>query len=120
MTLLDSLHGPTGLLAELLVAAREKRIGECRVFGGARVAERDERIPPQVPSVVPRDVQPPVALPQGVAVFAQPVGQPHVRFGSVGQRGVAAALLDAAVPRADVLTDVAPIDLRAELRAVLG
>ena len=36
----------------------------------------------------------------------------------VGRGQVAAPLLDAAVPRADVLADVAAVDLRAELRAV--
>ena len=43
-----------------------------------------------------------------------------MRLGTGGRLDVGAPLLDAAVPRADVLADVAAVDLRAERRAVLA
>ena len=83
----------------------------------ARVAERDERVPAEPAGVVARDEEAVVLLDQRAAVGLEP--GPQVDVSGIGRRSVVAALLDAAVPRADVLTDVAAVDLCSELLAVL-
>src|SRR5438477_175091 len=86
---------------------------------GTDVLLRDRRVPLEQAAVVARDVQPPVALAQLVWVGREPVGERDVRLGAGRQARLCATLLDAAVPRADVLADVAAVHLCAEPRAVV-
>src|SRR5262245_60698698 len=83
------------------------------------VACRNERIEPEAAAVVTRYVQPVEALPQRLRVAAQPFQERDVRRRVRRQRLVGAPLFDAAVPGADVLTDVATVDLRFEVLAIL-
>ena len=96
-------------------------------FAGERAARRrarlavlegDRRVPLQQAAVVARDEQPVVAAAELVRVGLQPLDERDDRLGAVRQRLAGAALLDAAVPRADVLADVAAVDLGAEVLAV--
>src|SRR6266516_6770120 len=82
----------------------------------ADVPGRDERIPLQPACVVSRHVEAVVATDELLPVGGQPLDERDVRL--AGGRRVGAALLDPAVPRTDVLADVAAVDLRAEVLAV--
>ena len=95
-------------------SARARRA--CARLVVADVAERDERVPAQPARVVPRHVEPVELVDQLARVGLEPRDQIDVR-GRVGLQ-LRAPPLDAAVPRADVLADVAAVDLRAELGAV--
>ncbi len=81
----------------------------------AAVAECDERVSAQEPRIVPRDVEPVVVAHERLRL--EPVDEVDVP--RVARRLAGAALLDAAVPRADVLADVAAVDLGAERGAVV-
>src|SRR5205823_15097190 len=85
----------------------------------AGVSERDERIAAQVARVVLRHVEAVVSRGQRRAVALEPIRKTDVRLGAVRQRILRTTLLDAAVPGTDVLTDVASVNLRAQLGAVL-
>src|SRR5262249_17828191 len=78
------------------------------------------RIEPEAATVVSRDVEPLEPAPKLVRIGAQPVHERDMRCRGVRQRFAGPPLLDAAIPRADVLADVAAVDLRTELGAVLG
>src|SRR5215218_7078971 len=107
---LDSLPRPRGCLGQQLVVPAEVRQELLDIFGTARVPERDDRVPLEPPSIVARDVQAVVPLDELVIRRTQPVDQRHAGLRTRRLRQVAAAFLDAAVPRADVLTDVAAVD----------
>src|SRR5438270_10302879 len=112
--LLEPLERPRGVVAHHLVAAVGV-VGEHRpVLGSARVAERDERVPAHVARIVPGDVETVVAAPELVAVRLEPLHERHVRLGPGGKRLVLPPALDASVPGADVLADVAAVDLAFE------
>ena len=85
----------------------------------ARVSGRDERVAAQVARILAREVQALVALAQLLVAGLEPLDERHVRLGVGGRSRVLAALLDPAVPRADVLADVAAVHLGSELAAVL-
>ena len=88
--------------------------------GAAGVAERHERVSPQVPrSRFPArtDGRSAHATPRRRPRASRPATRPALR--AVGSRLVRPPFLDAAVPRADVLADVAAVDRRAEVLAVL-
>jgi hypothetical protein len=82
------------------------------------VARGDERVPLQPACIVSRHEQTVVTTLELGHVGLEPVEERHVRLGAFRQQVAASALLDAAVPRAHVLADVAAIDLRLELFAV--
>src|SRR5439155_5743426 len=96
-----------------------KRRRSRAVLEPAGVSQRHERVSPQIAGVVPGDVEAVVATDQLVAVRAQPLDQRNVRLRTLGQARVGAPFLDATVPRADVLADVAAVDLCAELTPVV-
>ena len=99
---------PLGVLAQQVVVAACERLGQRRVGGAADVAERYERVPTQVARIVAGDIEPAVAPDQRRSVCLQPVDQ---RNRGLSVRGIVpAALLDAAVPGADLLADVAAVD----------
>ena len=83
---------------------------------GAGVAERDDRVALEPAWVVARDVEPAQEGVVEAAFGVEPADEVDVR-GVVG-RPIGAPPLHPAVPRADVLADVAAVDLRAERRAV--
>src|SRR5207244_10308774 len=89
------------------------------VLRPAGVAERDERVPAQVAGVVPGDVEPVVPATELLAVGLEPVHERHVRLGPGWKRLVGPPALDAPVPGADVLADVAAVDPVAERFPVL-
>ena len=82
----------------------------------AGVPERDECVAPEPARVVPGDVEAAEQVLVEGRLLAEPGEQVDVGrlVGLVG----AATALDPAVPRADVLADVAAVDLGAELGAV--
>src|SRR6266404_941964 len=82
----------------------------------ADVLRRDQGVSLEEATVIPRNVQTRVARAEIVVVHPQPVDERYVRLAV--DRNVAAPLLDTAVPRTDVLADVAAIHLRAELCTV--
>src|SRR5579871_1504901 len=94
------------------------RLGNMTLLRG-EVVRRDARVPLQEPSVVARDVEARVSAPQLGRVGAEPVREGDVRLGAVRERLAGPAFLDAAVPRAYVLADVASVHLRTEVRAEL-
>ena len=98
-------------------AARRRRreaLEQRLVARVAGVAERDERVAAEPARVVARDEQAVVLGDQRARrrSRARPAGR---RGRASARRRAGAALLDASVPRADVLADVAAVDLRAEL-----
>src|ERR671937_2929043 len=68
MALLDSRQRPLRLLAQQRVVTVGVRCGELGIVGAPDIAERHERVPPQVARVVARDVQALVAAAQLVPV----------------------------------------------------
>ena len=74
------------------------------------VAERDERVPPQPPRVVARHEEAVELLDELRPVPLEPVDERDRRRRVRGKLVGRATLLDAAVPRADVLADVAAVD----------
>src|SRR5262249_12068429 len=79
----------------------------------------DQRVPAKVAWVLAREVEALVARPQFVVRELEPLDERDVRLGACRRPLAGPSLLDAAVPRADVLADVAAVDLRSELGAVL-
>ncbi len=110
---------PLGVLAQERVVALRVAVDERREGLVPGVAGRDERVAAQVARVVARDEQPLVALAQLLVGRGQPVGERDDRLGARGERLARAPLLGPAVPGADVLADVAAVDLDAERLAVL-
>src|SRR5579884_2158099 len=106
---------PRGDLSGRLVRIVEALLHGVPFGVAAHVACRDERVEPQAATVVPRHVEPLEAPPQVVGVAPQPLDEGDVRGRILAQRLAGSPLLDAAVPRADVLADIAAVDLRAEL-----
>ena len=86
MSLLDSRHRPFRLLTEELVVAREEGSASERSASVSRVPESNERIAAQIARIVPRDIQPLVALPQRRVVALEPVRESHVRLRAGGRR----------------------------------
>src|SRR5207247_2467521 len=68
--------------------------------------------------IVTRHEETVVACCELARVGAEPVDEGNVRLRAVRQRAAVPPLLDPAIPRADVLADVAAVDLRAEVPAV--
>jgi hypothetical protein len=104
------------VLGEQLVVPRCETLEGRRVLRRADVAESDRRVSPQPPWVVSRHVQAVEGLDERAAVRLKPRDQVDV---PVTGRVIRASFLDAAVPRADVLADVAAVHLSAELPAVV-
>src|SRR6185312_6500467 len=100
------------------------RIGGCRLTLDARtqvrtadIAGSNQRIATQPPSVVPRNVQTVELLDELGRIAIEPLGERH-HWGRIDRNCFAtSSLLDASVPRADVLADVASIDHVTHLRA---
>src|SRR6266516_5563369 len=105
------LERPLGVLAQELVVALRVAPGEARV--AARVAERDEGVSAQVARIVAGHEEPVVALGQLVVGSLEPVDERDVRLRARRRLEARTAFLDPAVPRTDVLADVAAVDLRA-------
>src|SRR6266516_3053401 len=105
------LERPLGMLAQELVVVLRVPPGEARVAAG--VAERDERVPAQVARIVVGHEEPVVALGQPVVGSLEPVDERDVRLRARRRLEARTAFLDPAVPRTDVLADVAAVDLRA-------
>src|SRR4051794_708358 len=82
------------------------------------IPERHERVAAQVARVVPWDEQPVVTLRQLLVARLQPVHEGDVRLSALRRLDACAPLFDPAVPRADVLADVAAVNLIAQLLAV--
>src|SRR4051794_2457518 len=113
------LEGPLRVLTQHRVRVLSELLHHGLLCSAAAVPKCDERVATQVARVVGGHVQavePPDEL---VALPRQPLDERDVRCRVARRLRPAAALLDAAVPRAQVLADVAAVDLRAELRAVL-
>src|SRR5438128_1720758 len=99
------------------VPAQVTRVGvvDVRLAGGSMpgspyVPERHERVPAQVARVVAGHVEPVVPDAELLVGGLQPVHERDVRLGGRGGRLSRPALLDPAVPGADVLADVAAVD----------
>src|SRR5665213_4451246 len=86
------------------------------VLGTSRVAERDECVTPQPARIVARHEEPRILVDERLAVLLEPRDEIDVAvlFGEI-----AATFLNPSVPRAYVLADIAPVDLRAEFSAIL-
>src|ERR1700704_6236673 len=82
----------------------------------ADVAESDEGVAPQPTHVVARHVETVEAVDESEAVFLEP--RHEIDVAVPGLRQVRTSLLHSAVPRADVLADVAAVHLRAELSSI--
>src|SRR6266404_149414 len=104
----------TSTIATSTSSARRPR-SQCPGLLGTDVLRRDGRVALEEAAVVAWDVQPAVAVAQVVRVGGEPVGERDVGLPGFDVR---ATLLDAAVPRADVLADVAAVHLRAEMRTI--
>src|SRR2546423_4357206 len=118
-TFLQPLERPLGMLAQKVVVPGCVLCERRPVLGPARVAESDERVPSQVAPVVPRHVEPLVALAKLLAPALEPVDERDCGLGLGRERLVRAAPFDPAVPGADVLADVTAVDAVAERAPVL-
>src|SRR6188472_2572951 len=99
---------PLGLLAQQRIVAPAVDFGNATRSRITGIAERDEGVPAEVARIVARDEETVVALRKLGVVRLEPVDQRDVRLGNAARSGVTrTALLDAAVPRAYVLADVA-------------
>ncbi len=107
------------MLAQERIAVAGKGLDRGTVFAVAGVSKCDQRVSAQEAWIVPREVEAVVAPAQLVVAELEPLDERDVRFRVLGQRLPGAPLLDAAVPRADVLADVAAVDLGAERLPVL-
>src|SRR5207253_8282372 len=117
----DALERPRRVPAQQRIVARGVRGDRVpQLRPAADVAGRDERVPLQPATVVSRDVEAVVACGERVLLCLEPLDERDVRLGFGRRRTAGAALLDAAVPRTDVLADVAAVHLRAEPVAVFG
>src|SRR4051812_10049061 len=116
---LDSPHSPFRLLAEQLVLARQEGLREDGIVAGAGVAESHERVPAEIARIVARHIEPVVPPRKLCRIVTEPVGQPDVRLASGSRRLGGPAPFDPAIPRTDVLADVAAVDLCAERLAVV-
>src|SRR5262245_29913904 len=98
--------GPLRMLAQQLVLGFEVRLeGLGRAVRRAAVAERDERVPTKVTRIVPRDEEAVELAHQLVPVAFEPFDERDVRSRVFRRLRAGSPLLDAAVPRADVLAD---------------
>jgi NADPH:quinone reductase-like Zn-dependent oxidoreductase len=86
---------------------------------GADVAESDERVPLQVAPVVLRDEEAVVTAGELVRFQFEPLDERDGRLGLRGERVVRPPPLDPPVPGADVLADVAAVDLVTELASIV-
>src|SRR5439155_4613593 len=84
----------------------------------AGVPEHDERVAAQVARIVPWHEEPVVARGQLLVRGLEPIDERDVRLRPLRRRLAGAPLLDSPVPRADVLADVAAVDLIPEFLAV--
>src|SRR2546423_14502261 len=100
-TFLQPLERPLGMLAQEVVVPGCVLCERRPVLGPARVAESDERIPSQVAAVVPRHVEPLVALAKLLAPALEPVDERDCGLGLGRERLVRAAPLQPAGPRGD-------------------
>src|SRR6266571_1373343 len=101
-------------------SARSREAGRCPESSGCHllVRKRAAGVSLQEASVVPRHVEAGVTPAKLGGVGVEPVDEINVRFRVRGERLACATLLDAAVPGADVLADVAAVDLGLEGFAV--
>src|SRR5438874_1707628 len=113
-TFLQPLERPLRMLAEKVVVPGYVRDERSPVLGPARVAQSDERVPPQVASVVPGHVEPRVTLAKLLAPALEPIDERDCGLGLGCERLVRTAAFDPAVPGADVLADVTAVDAVAE------
>ena len=97
------------MLGEQLVVVGGEALEQRLVARVAGVADRDEGVAPQPPRVVARDEEAVVAGHQLPSVALEPGAQ--IDMAGVGRGQMLAPFLDAAVPRTDVLADVAAVDL---------
>src|SRR6184192_2019036 len=116
---LHTCDRPARVLAQVGVLVLEVRPGRGPLVGAADVARGDERVSLQPAAVVARHVQSLVAAAQIVRFGPEPVDQRDVRLGARRRLDAAQAALDAPVPRADVLADVAAVHLGAEGLSIL-
>src|SRR3954451_12222563 len=116
---LDSPHSPFRLLAEQLVLARQEGLGQVGIVAGAGVAESHERVPAEVARIVAWHIEAVVPLRELGRIVTKPIGQSDVRLPPGGRRFGGPTLFDPAIPRTDVLADVAAVDLRTERLAVV-
>src|SRR5207237_787099 len=110
---------PAGVLAQQRILAVGVMLNELRVLGAAAVPERDERVPAQVARIVLRYEEAFVPADELLVGGLEPLDQRDVRLGAGRRRLAGTALLDPAVPRTDVLADVAAVDLVAELGPIV-
>src|SRR4051812_22167836 len=109
---------PRCALARRLVRIVEKGGHGFPFAVATHVACRQQRVETKPAAVVARHVEPGKPGAQHVGVAAQPLHQGDVRRRILGQRLAGPPLLDAPVPRADVLANVAAVDLGAEPGAI--
>src|SRR5687768_10144672 len=98
------------MLAEhrvLVVGVGRDRVALART---ADVSRCDEGVSSKPARVVPGHVEPLVAVDELLAVTLEPRDERHRRLGPGRRPGPGPPLLDAAVPRADVLADVTAVD----------
>src|ERR687891_2969625 len=116
---LEARERPLRVLAQqrvTVLGVRPHRGDEPRV---ARVPGRHEGVAAQVTGVVAREVEAVVATCELLVRRFEPGGERYDRLGAGRRLGSRSALLHSPVPRAHVLADVAPVDLRPQLLAVL-
>src|SRR4051794_9296692 len=83
------------------------------------VPRGDRRVALEPAPVVVRDVETREALAKVVRLGGEPVDERDVRLRAIRKRPIGPPLLDSAVPRADVLADVAAVHLHTEMLVVL-
>src|SRR5439155_11401343 len=114
-----SIERPLRVLAQERVRVVDVPGCSPRLVRPTDVAHRDKRVPAQISRIVPRDVEPVVALDEPLPVCLEPFDEGNRRLSAGGQRFFPPPPLDAAVPRTDVLADVAAVDAVLEPRPVL-
>src|SRR5205814_4911112 len=107
-SLTDAPECPARVLGEQLVVGVGVAAQQRLVLARADVAERDERVAAKPARVVLRDVQPVVLVDERAAVAFEPCDE--IDVGAALRRVPRSALLDPAVPGADLLADVAAVD----------
>jgi hypothetical protein len=101
------------MLGKQLVLAAREALEDRHVRLIPRVAEGDERVSLQPARIVSRHVKTFEALDHLSPVFLEPLHEIDMPGCALVKR--AAALLGAPVPRTNVLADVTPVDLGAEI-----
>src|SRR5262249_20168283 len=117
--LVEALESPLRVLAQERVGVLGIRVDRRAQLIVADVPRSDERVPPQVARILAWEVEALVALAELLVAGLEPLDERDVRLCAGWCGVVLATLLDPAVPRADVLADVAAVDLGAQLGAVL-